>query len=460
MTLARNVSDYLRKCRLEVAPSLISGSDSFRNLSQVVVIPALAEKRHLFKTLASLARNDPKELERTLIICVINNRPFPFVSGEALQNNQETLAILEDLTAGRRPSAEKNNADSRESFREILQSRLRLAYLDASSAGQGMPVKQGGVGLARKMGLDAGLAVMDHEKSGDGRLLCLDADSPVAENYFSAIRQFYESHNSDAAVVSYAHPFPDDPLLLAAICNYEIFLRYYVLGLNYAESPYAFHTVGSTMSCTARGYVAVRGMNRREAGEDFYFLNKLAKLSPMGKITRTRVYPSSRPSRRVPFGTGRRMSDCLEGRDRKDVFYDPRVFSFLKKWQKEMRDCIAEGGNFMLKLAGDISPHLVFFLEAVNFPSAWDRICRTHKNPEKRAWHFQEWFDAFQTLKLIHYLTKVSCPAVELWQAVPILLEWAEQPVPESLRVFHSGNSPGLAEHIELLQHLRDIEQG
>jgi len=54
------------------------------------------------------------------------------------------------------------------------------------------------------------------------------------------------------------------------------------------------------MICTVDSYIAVRGMNRREAGEDFYFLNKLAKLGDIGQIHATTVYPSARPSRRVP----------------------------------------------------------------------------------------------------------------------------------------------------------------
>ena len=81
----------------------------------------------------------------------------------------------------------------------------------------------------------------------------------------------------------------------------------YVIGLSYAGSPYAFHAIGSTMSCTAEAYAAVRGMNRRTAAEDFHFLDKLAKLGRIGHIEKTTVFPSPRTSHRVPFGTGQRM---------------------------------------------------------------------------------------------------------------------------------------------------------
>jgi len=458
MNLPRPVYDYLQKCGSDTAPPLMSGSDLLRNIHQVVVIPALAEKSYLFSTLASLARNDSEELERTLVICVINNRPYPHSSRESLQDNRETLEILQDLSAGKMPSHEGSDPSFTESFQEILRNGLRLSYMDASSAGREMPQKKGGVGLARKWGMDAGLVAMDYESSGTGRLMCLDADSLVEGNYLSSIRRFYETSDSNAAVVSYAHTFPENPLLLAAICSYEIFLRYYVLGLSYAESPYAFHTIGSTMSCTVRGYVAVRGMNRREAGEDFYFLNKLAKLSSVGKIVSTRVYPSPRPSARVPFGTGQRMNGYLEGKNREDYFYDPRVFLILKRWLKGMNTCIGDGGDHALQMAGDISPHLKSFLERNDFPVAWDRISGTHKSPEKRRRHFQEWFDAFRTMKLIHYLTEAVYPAVGLWQALPELLERMGQPLAEPFREFSAGKVPGSAENIEVLKYLRKLE--
>jgi hypothetical protein len=38
---------------------------------------------------------------------------------------------------------------------------------------------------------------------------------------------------------------------------------------------YAYHTVGSAMAVKAYQYVKVGGMNRRQAGEDFYFIQKL-----------------------------------------------------------------------------------------------------------------------------------------------------------------------------------------
>ena len=52
--------------------------------------------------------------------------------------------------------------------------------------------------------------------------------------------------------------------------------------MKYARSPYAFHTIGSTMAVSANHYAKVRGFPKREAGEDFYLLNKLAKVKTLG----------------------------------------------------------------------------------------------------------------------------------------------------------------------------------
>ena len=184
--------------------------------------------------------------------------------------------------------------------------------------------------------MDAALRIIDARAAGGGVICCLDADTLVEENYLSAFRTYFTRTGDPAAVSAYAHQKPDDPKLQAAICCYEIFLRSYVIGLSYAGSPYAFHSIGSTMACTADGYTDVRGMNRRTAAEDFHFLNKLAKIGKIGTITETTVFPSSRPSGRVPFGTGRSMLRFLTGGTDEYRLYDPRIFVILKEWLAAM----------------------------------------------------------------------------------------------------------------------------
>ena len=76
--------------------------------------------------------------------------------------------------------------------------------------------------------------------------------------------------------------------------------------------------LGPTLVSSNYAYCAVNGMNLKVAGEDFYFLQSLIKLKiAEGKNFETRmlstsVFPSSRISNRVLFGTGSRINELVE----------------------------------------------------------------------------------------------------------------------------------------------------
>ncbi|HOO90382.1 MAG TPA: hypothetical protein PLA74_06125, partial [Syntrophales bacterium] len=299
MTVPAAIEKYLKQYSVGARWRIVPGS--FEGIDTVVVIPALAESDHIFRTLADLSENPPDQLTRTVVVCVVNNGDEETVSAEAFADNQYTLKILRSLV--------EDNGDDITKVRQsacidrIRQSGLQVAYIDASSPGLEMPGKSAGVGFARKIGLDLSLELFDYDTDSIKLLLCLDADTLVEPAYLAAVRDSFEKEQLTAAVIAFAHQEADSADEQAAICCYELFLRYYVLGLRWAASPYAFHSIGSTMACTAEAYAAVRGMNKRRAGEDFYFLDKLAKIGRVGRITATTVHPSARPSGRVPFGT-------------------------------------------------------------------------------------------------------------------------------------------------------------
>ena len=119
---------------------------------------------------------------------------------------------------------------------------------------------------------------------------------------------------------------------------YEYSLRYYVAGLSYAGSPYAFHTIGSTLAVNAVHYARVRGFPRRQAGEDFYLLNKLAKVGSVRQLSaETDCEPidiAARRSDRVPFGTGAAVGKLMELENPATEFllYHPAVFGLLRGW--------------------------------------------------------------------------------------------------------------------------------
>ncbi|MEO5362830.1 MAG: glycosyltransferase family 2 protein, partial [Magnetococcus sp. DMHC-8] len=191
-------------------------------------------------------------------------------------------------------------ADHREADRV-----LHLLYEPA------LPPRQAGVGTARKLGMDWALTRFAGARRDTGVIVCLDADCVVAANYLEVLAHHFASHpHTPGCSIYFEHPWtglPDRQRL--AIIQYELFLRYYLHGLRWSGFPHAFHTIGSSMAVRAAPYRRQGGMNRRKAGEDFYFLQKIIPLGGFSDVCSTTVFPSARSSHRVPFGTGRAMAD-------------------------------------------------------------------------------------------------------------------------------------------------------
>ena len=165
-----------------------------RNVDNIVVIPALAESLHLFRTLESLAKNPASELARTLVICVVNNRAAS--SLEAIDDNQRTLTILSSLLHDSDVDMSEANHFLTPIIRTIVKSGINVGYVDASSPGCEMDDRDGGVGLARKIGFDRALELFDYGKEGVNLLFSLDADTLVKDNYLSAVRDYFEKTGS------------------------------------------------------------------------------------------------------------------------------------------------------------------------------------------------------------------------------------------------------------------------
>ena len=422
------------------------------NISQVVVIPAYAEREMLFSTLASIAQNPPSSLEYSFILCVINNKDNS--PPAAIKNNLETIKYLEALV--KKKPLRKLNAD-REIYPLLLDlsdAKLKLGYIDASSRGYEIPQNAGGVGMARKIGMDMALRLLKKSSAPHNLILSLDADTLVQNNYLSAIKNYF-TQKVKTAIVAYEHQMPLNYEEQAAICCYEIFLRYWVLGLKYAKSPWAFHSIGSTIITSTEAYLEVRGMNKREAGEDFYFLSKLAKMSKVGYIKETCVYPSARPSARVPFGTGKRIQRFLTGEGKEEyLLYDPQIFVILADWLQLMKDQFICGEDEILMKTERIHPMLKFFLRDCDFAAFWSKICRHAKDEKTLTRHFNDWFDGFKTLKFINYFTKEVYPLINMFEALERILSMSGM----SGLTLNSGTKIlELEEQIKILQYLRKI---
>lgn len=422
------------------------------NISQVVVIPAYAEKELLFSTLASIAQNPSSSLEYSFVLCVVNNKDNS--PCEAIENNLWTIECLDTLMARKslkKISAKKNIYPLLDC---IAESKLKLGYINAASRGCEMPANTGGVGMARKIGMDMAVRLLERNSVSSGAILCLDADTLVRDNYLSVIKKYFTAEIK-TAILAYEHQMPQTYEEQAAIVCYEIFLRYWILGLKYAKSPWAFHSIGSTIAVSTEAYIQVRGMNRREAGEDFYFLNKLAKTGEVNYIKDTCVYPSARSSTRVPFGTGKRIQRFLSGaREEEYILYDTRIFTILGDWLELMKGSFLCDENEILTKAGEIHALLKNFLIINGFAVVWPKIRSNSKDEKTLARQFNDWFDGFKTLKLINYFTKEVYPQINMFEALNRILSMSGMQGPKQ----NSGiKIPQLEDQVEMLQYLRSM---
>lgn len=391
------VTKYLQKYGSDKW-SVRQGRDKFYD--NIVVIPAIAEYENITNLLNSLKKNERNYLLNTLIMFVINNGES--ASEEIKINNLQTIDMLHKL---------------------IYNDELIIGFVDASTDGFSMPDNDAGVGLARKIGLDLALTLFDYSSHNRKLLICLDADCEVQNNYLSTIIENFNNNKIEAAVIEYEHRLPEDDLSKSAIICYEIFLRYYVFGLSYASSPYAFHSVGSTMVCDFESYIKIGGMNKRKAAEDFYFLEKLAKVVSIHKISQTKVFPSSRTSWRVPFGTGQRMNRFRAGTHDEFILFDFRIFEILKEWNAYYYSDEIMNVTEYLSFAGKLNPLLKKFLELNSFEEQWKKIFSNAKSKEQIRKQKKIWFDGFRTMKLIHYLRDNGFPNINMFDALDHLFK-------------------------------------
>ncbi|MGA7722353.1 MAG: glycosyltransferase family A protein [Ignavibacteriaceae bacterium] len=398
-------------------------SATLKNISTAIIVPAIREYENIKRLLISLADNDQKFFNSTLVIFVINNSALS--SAQIKEDNGKSIYLLNSIIGN-------NFADNADLINKVRVSGLNIGFVDAASAGKELPQKDAGVGLARKIGMDLALLIFDYDPPGKKILVCLDADCTVESNYITEIVNHFNTHDSSAAAVDYVHKTDGSEEEVNAIICYEIFLRYYELGLKYAGSPFAFPTIGSTMICDYQSYIKTEGMNKRKAAEDFYFLEKLAKNYPVKMIRTTTVYPSSRRSWRVPFGTGQRVNRFLAHVQDEYVLYNPKSFFILKEWLKIFNNETQYLSTSLLKSAKDIDYNLFMFLYKQGFEIDWQRILDNSKTKEQIQRQKIRWFDGFRTLKLIHFLRENGYPMINMFEALDSLLGKFNTGIPPS----------------------------
>ena len=194
-------------------------------------------------------------------------------------------------------------------------------------------------------------------------------------------------------------------------------------------------------------------MNKRKAAEDFYFMEKLSKVCKISEISSAFVYPSPRPSWRVPFGTGQRVNRFLSKSQNEYLLYPFESFDILKKWLQIFNSAKAETAEYYLNESKNISIHLYNFLINNNFEPTWNNIIINSAKSGQLILQKKTWFDGFRTLKLIHYLRDNGFDAQNMFYAVDQMLNKSGLANPPK----RTEEIPSLTVQLEYLEILRKL---
>ena len=278
---SKPLSQYLAR---HAEPEAAAADALTRDLGHVLVVPAYGEGQSLFDTLGSVPKGPKGE---TLVIVVLNAREdspaaVHAANETARQRLRGVAKVAADLTEPHpSTSLEVENGT--------------ILVVDRAQAGHYLPKGQG-VGLARKIGNDIALRLHAAGRVASPWIHNTDADVRLPNDYFDQTATIPEAGNS-AALYFFEHRFDADPTLAEAARLYEISLRYYTLGLGWAGSPYAYQAMGSCIAIRPEAYAAVRGFPRKNAAEDFYALDKLAKVGSIIRLAGQPLLLEGRVSR-------------------------------------------------------------------------------------------------------------------------------------------------------------------
>ncbi len=340
-------------------------------LDTIIVMPVYAEE-NITIALESLACCD-RDGHVIEVLVVVNDREdeVPEVRDLNRSTEEEVVQCQMDLSA----------------------SNFQIHLISARS----LPSRKAGVGLARKIGMDEALHRF-HLVKGKGLIINFDADCTCDGNFMQAIHRYFDRHPEHwAAGIYFEHDLEGlENDLMQAIMRYEMHLRYFIYIQRQAGLPFAYHTVGSSMAVTSEGYMRMGGMNTRQAGEDFHFLQKFIAADHFGEIPETTVHPSARPSFRVPFGTGKAVDNILSGQPQ--LTCAPQSFYDLSPLIRAVHDGFADTLD-----TSKLSEPLSIYLDKIAFHERIRKLAGQTGSMKSFQKRFFQWFNALQVIKYVHH---------------------------------------------------------
>ncbi len=385
-----------------------------------LVVPLHGEDPSFLDELAPALSAPPT---RTLLIAVVNaadGAPAPTHA-----KNEQVLSQLAGLSLHKQELASVSGTSARATLGRV--GAFDLLLLDRASDGRRFPTDQG-VGLARRIGVDLALALHARGCVASPWLGCTDGDARLPPDYFAQNDATPRLAPSGVRRVALTLPFLHEPggdaAVDAATAAYELSLRYYTIGLVSAGSPYGYESLGSTIVVRAEAYAEVRGFPRRMAAEDFYLLDKLAKLGGIHRPSRQPILLRSRRSARVPFGTGARVGELVDSGAGLTT-YHPRVFLLLRLTLAALVGAVVERNESGVTsaLARELDPGDVgavsSALDELNAFEALRDCFSASADARVRRRRLLTWFDALRTLRFIHLVEgRASLPRLPLLEAL------------------------------------------
>lgn len=392
-TTSKAVQKYL-KGYAEPETSLLRELPDIRPFDHVLVIPAYRESSAFFDRLAESLLH-----KHAILLIVVINQPDTLI-----EPDNQNQALWDDIRKHTNTIWHGEHLQ----LRTLPDTASAVLLVDRFS-GLPVPHKQG-VGLARKIGADLALRLIHLGLVKQDWIYSSDADTRLPEDYFSALSfsvlksSTPNAQQATVAIFPFRHLCENDATGLATQL-YEQSLQHYVDGLSAAGSPYAYHTLGSTLAIKAASYAMVRGFPKRNGGEDFYLLNKAAKQGVILNLQRPHILIEARQSDRAPFGTGPAVRRLIgEGNlDQADIFYHPQVFKHLGQWLKVMPNTWQQA---LIDQA--LSKPVIETLQNLGIDKAMEASRRISKTPDTYITHMHTWFDGFRTLRFIHLLRETG----------------------------------------------------
>lgn len=383
--LKKYVKYYAETIALTASDALIHSKSDYHHC---IVVPAYNESHEFIEQFT----HHYLQCKGCILLIVVINQPDNMLEHDENQQLWNSITHMGDTIA----------------YSDNLQlinthKNVHILSINCFTNEKRLPPKQG-VGLARKIGCDIACILVDKKKLKTSWIHTTDADSQLPQDY---LMQAPTNKQSSAAIYSYRHQGSLNAEITQATQLYERALHYYVDGLSYANSPYAYHALGSCIAISVTHYAQARGFPKKAGGEDFYLLNKLAKLGRVITLTGKPVTIKARVSNRVPFGTGPAVDKIMQLKQQQKpyVYYNHKSFVELHQLLLNFYTLSTYRHSLPKWLMAQSQASQTALAE-ISIQTLFKHLSSQQVKEEHWTSCIHQWFDAFKTLKFIHSLEK------------------------------------------------------